>query len=95
MATKKRSPLSIVRVTKHAQSRSQQRGIKSRHRDVVFTYADREERVRGGCFRLSLSYGQVRLLVARGVISPQDADRCKHVQVITDGSSVLTTYHRG
>ena len=81
-------------LTRHAARRSQQRGIKACHRDFVFAHGDREVPVGGGCFRLTISYRGLKLLVQQGLLSPTSADRCARLAVITDGKTILTNYQQ-
>ncbi len=76
----------------HTLLRGQQRGIKQSARDIVFCHADREERAGAGMLRLSLSRHQIRSLVAQGIISPQQADRCSRLTIVTDERCIVTNY---
>jgi hypothetical protein len=83
-----------ARITHHAERRAQQRGIRSRHRDLVFEYGDREKPAGNGCYRLSLSYGQLRWIVDCGLATAQEAERCRRLTLVTDGSVILTNYQQ-
>lgn len=78
--------------TAHAAKRGQQRGITPEQRDFVFQYGDREVPAGRGCYRLSISSARLRLLVSQGALSPQMADRCSRLVLVTNGSKVVTNY---
>ncbi|MBA3669462.1 MAG: hypothetical protein H0W71_05280 [Sphingomonas sp.] len=84
----------FARISYHAQLRAQQRGIRNRYRDLVFFYGDREIPAGNGCYCLSLSYRQLRWIVQSGRATAQDADRCRRLTVVTDGSVILTNYQQ-
>jgi len=79
-------------ITRHAQRRSQQRGIRNHHRDLLFAYGDRESPAGGGLYRLMFSPNRLRRLVETGVISRQESEKCGRLILITDGVSVVTNY---
>lgn len=76
----------------HVTLRGQQRGIPRSARDIVFSYADREQRAGSGMLRLSLSRHEIRSLVAQGIITPQQADRCSRLTLVTDERFIATNY---
>lgn len=86
--------ISGPRVTRHAEQRGQQRGIRNQHRDLLFTYGDRESPAGGSLYRLMFSYGRLRWLVEKGVISPQESEKCARLTLVTDGVSVVTNYRK-
>jgi hypothetical protein len=81
-----------IRLTSHAQLRSQQRGLRERLINTVHEHADVELHVGGSCRRLSISYRELKRLVAEGVLEPRDAERCKNVALIVDGGALITAY---
>ncbi len=78
--------------TRHAVVRGQQRGIRKSDRQLVFQFGDREERARGGVFRLSISTRQMKFLLKHKLVSPSQAERCSRLTLVTDGSTILTNY---
>jgi hypothetical protein len=78
--------------TRHAEQRMQQRGIRAKHRDLLFSYGDRETPAGRGLYRLTFSYGRLRWLVQRGHISRQEAEKCARLTLITDGMKIITNY---
>lgn len=79
-------------ISRHAALRTQQRGIRTGLRDLLFEYGDRETPAGGGFYRLTFSYGQLRWLVQRGLITRQESERCARLTIITDGLRVITNY---
>lgn len=86
------SSLARPLVGAHVILRGQQRGIRRSARDIVFSYADREQRAGSGMLRLSLSRYEIRSLVAQGIISPQQAERCSRLTLVTDERFIATNY---
>ncbi len=78
--------------TRHAVKRCQQRGIRSDATRTVWDFGDREVPVPGGCFRLSISSSELNFLVQRGIVSAKLADQCARLALITDGSTIITSY---
>lgn len=79
-------------ISAHALLRGQQRGIKQSDREIVFNYGDREEPAGGGLYRLSISTWQMRSLMDRKIIAPNQAERCGRLTLVTDGWQVITNY---
>lgn len=76
----------------HGTLRGQQRGIRRSARDIVLSYADREQCAGSGMLRLSLSRHEIRSLVAQGIITPQQADQCSRLTLVTDERFIVTNY---
>lgn len=85
-------PSNGIRFTSHAQMRSQQRGLRESHLNVVYDFADLELHVGGSCRRLSISARELRRLVNEGLLAPKEAERCKNVSLIVDGGTLITAY---
>ena len=81
-----------AQLSKHALARGQQRGIRWTDRETVLRFGDREVPAGGGCYRLSISSRQLRLLISQGTIPPQLGERCSRLVLVTDGSRVITNY---
>lgn len=87
-------PSSGINFTVHAQTRSQQRGLRESHINVVYDFADLERHVGGNCRRLSISGRELRRLVMEGTLAPKEAERCKNVSLIVDGGTLITAYRQ-
>ena len=92
MHTDTTQPPSGISFTYHAQMRSQQRGLRESHINVVYDFADLEVHVGGSCRRLSISGSELLRLVKEGTLAPKEAERCKNVSLIVDGGTLITAY---
>lgn len=79
--------------TAHSEGRMRQRGIRGAEVDFIYTFADRDEFVGGGCIRLSLSKRLCKKLVRDGWPSDFIASAAKIVLIVDDAGFVRTNYH--
>ena len=86
------SHFSRVKLTAHAQLRSQQRGLREPLINTVHDYADVEIHVGNGCRRLSISTTELNRLIAEAVLTPAEAGRCKNVTLIVADGDLVTAY---
>lgn len=86
------SHFSRVKITAHAQLRSQQRGLREPLINTVHDYADVEIHVGNSCRRLSISSMELNRLIIDGVLTPAQAGRCKNVTLIVADGDVVTAY---
>ena len=80
------------KMTKHAEVRAKQRGVRRDSLDIVFRYADVEENVGSGCYNLSLSRSELARLLASKVITASQAERCKRLKLVAAGNVIITNY---
>lgn len=85
-------PSTKIRFTSHGRLRIQQRGFRNTLINAVHEYADVELHVGGSCRRLSISTRELKRLVTEGALSPKDAERCKNVSLVVEGSTLITAY---
>lgn len=78
--------------TNHSKVRANQRGIRRNVIDAIWSFGDRETQRPGGCFELSISRGQIALLVRKGRVSAQLGDKCASTKLLTDGETLITVY---
>lgn len=78
--------------TTHSKARADQRGMHSEVINAVWHFADVEQPRPGRCFELSISRKELRLLVRKGRMNPQLADKCRRAKLLTDGETLITVY---
>jgi hypothetical protein len=79
-------------LTNHSKIRADQRGIQSEVINAVWHFADVEQPRPGKCFELSISRRTLKLLVRKGRMNPQLADKCRRAKLLTDGAVLITVY---
>ena len=81
-------------LTRHAQTRMQQRGISAAALDALLAFG-RFEPAGGGCDIVFFDRKARHCLTRAGVISPSDAERvCKSYAIVESDGAVITVGHR-
>ena len=65
------------KISKHACKRMQQRGIKTKHADIIMNYSDIEIPVGKNSVAISISKPQLSNLQSDGLVSPQMSEKIK------------------
>lgn len=78
-------------VTKHAQIRMQQRGVRDGMTDIILTFADRRVNVGGESQAFSVSRKNAQKLIETGVMAPSMADRIKNKAVVVANDNHVVT----
>ncbi len=78
--------------TTHSKVRADQRGIQSEVVNAVWHFADVEKPRPGRCFELSISRKELTILVRKGRMHPQLADKCRRAKLLTNGETLITVY---
>ena len=81
-----------TKFSNHAKIRKQQRGIRKVEADLVFNFGDLEFEAGGNCYKLCISKRKLEELVANKNVVPKLAEKCEHLVILTDGSSIITVY---
>jgi hypothetical protein len=84
-------PLACTR-SRHAQRQNQRRATKKAHVEIVLEHGDVDLPVGGGCYKIMISTRRQRFLVSKGIISPQEMERCRRLVVVASNSHVVTAY---
>ena len=83
-------------LTRHAQVRIQQRGLKRQEIDLVMQFADKEVRRGGAIVALSLSRNQISELQADGIINAAQNELLRNLVVLYSGEEqAVVTAFRG
>ena len=72
----------IYRMTKHAQTRMQQRGIKTSYVELILTYADFYKHVGRGSFKYFISRSEIKKLLKENILKPQEAERISKISIV-------------
>ncbi len=82
-------------LTKHAQVRAQQRGIRSQTIDMILEMGDRKVRLPGNSFAISVSKSRALDLIRLG-FPAADVERATNVVAVisANGGAVITVEHR-
>ena len=81
-------------MTKHANNRVQQRGIKHKIIELILEFADKINHSSNGSHSYIISRKHLNHLVACRAISSQEAERARGVVVIEGSGVVVTTFHK-
>jgi hypothetical protein len=81
----------IRKLTRHAQQRLRQRGVKGKTLDILMDYADVEIPARQGCRFLRLSSKAASALMSKGLYRAQDVDCAQHLLVLVDNAGQIVT----
>lgn len=78
--------------SKHAASRSNQRGAQKDAIESVWLHADREQPCGSGSFILSISNRQRTALIHKGILPTKLAERAARLKLIINGNTLITVY---
>ena len=83
-----------ISLSRHAQKRMQQRGLKKQEIDLVLRFADREVRKGGMVVALSLSRNQISELQTDGIINAAQNELLRNLVVLYSGEdqAVVTAF---
>ena len=76
----------------HANTRSQQRGIKKEIMDIVLTEGDLYKNCGQGCVSIQISQKKLRRLVKCKVLAAKTAERLQRVVLIDSGPQIITVF---
>lgn len=79
-----------TKLSKHACKRMQQRGMKTKHADIIMNYSDIEIPVGKNSVALSISKPQLSNLQSDGLVSPQMSEKIKKkCLIVTSDDEVM------
>jgi hypothetical protein len=85
----------LLKVTRHARQRLQQRGAREKELAIVMAYGDIEVPARDGCRFIRLSHSAASWILQHERIAVQDVDRAKRLLVLADRSDRIVTVFKG
>jgi hypothetical protein len=78
-------------MTRHAQQRLRQRGVRAETLEILIDYADVEIPAKQGCRFLRLSNKAAGALMSGGQHAAQDVDKAKHLLVLVNDAGQVVT----
>ena len=81
-------------ISKHAQRRMQQRGIKTSYVELILKYADFCKYVGQGSFKYFISKSEIKKLLKKNIIQPQDAERISRIAIVEDQGIFYSVMHQ-
>ena len=83
-----------TRLSAHANTRIQQRGIKKEVLDMVLKEGNLHKNCGGGCTSIQVSRKKLQKMVTEGLICACMAERVNGVVIIDSGDAVVTVFHK-
>ena len=81
-------------ITKHAQTRMQQRGIKTSYVELILKHADFCKYVGKGSFKYFISKSEIKKLLKNNILQPQEAERISKIAIVEDQGIFYSVMHQ-